>query len=79
MVLGTSIAIFKFKFTGVLMWEVYNDGKMPFETKTNAEVVEFISSGFRLYRPKQASKAVYEIMNLCWHEVSDTTFNCFYE
>lgn len=56
---------------GVLMWEVYNDGKMPFETKTNAEVVEFISSGFRLYRPKQASKAVYEIMNLCWHEKAE--------
>ncbi|XP_059845135.1 tyrosine-protein kinase Tec isoform X3 [Hypanus sabinus] len=56
---------------GVLMWEVYNDGKMPFETKTNAEVVEFISSGFRLYRPKQASKPVYEIMNQCWHEKAE--------
>ncbi|XP_078254938.1 tyrosine-protein kinase Tec isoform X3 [Rhinoraja longicauda] len=56
---------------GVLMWEVYNDGKMPFETKTNAEVVEFISSGYRLYRPKQASKAVYEIMNLCWHDKAE--------
>ncbi|XP_043547355.1 tyrosine-protein kinase Tec-like isoform X3 [Chiloscyllium plagiosum] len=56
---------------GVLMWEVYNEGKMPFETKTNAEVVEFISSGCRLYRPKQASKAVYEIMNQCWHEKAE--------
>ncbi|XP_067844207.1 tyrosine-protein kinase Tec isoform X2 [Heptranchias perlo] len=56
---------------GVLIWEVYNEGKMPFETKTNAEVVDFISSGCRLYRPKQASKAVYEIMNHCWHEQRD--------
>ncbi|XP_041047536.1 tyrosine-protein kinase Tec isoform X2 [Carcharodon carcharias] len=56
---------------GVLIWEVYNEGKMPFETKTNAEVVEFISSGCRLYRPKQASKAVYEIMNQCWHEKAE--------
>ncbi|XP_067891899.1 tyrosine-protein kinase Tec [Heterodontus francisci] len=56
---------------GVLMWEVYNEGKMPFETKTNAEVVDFISSGFRLYRPKQASKAVYEIMTQCWHEKAE--------
>uniref|UniRef100_UPI00398EAEEB tyrosine-protein kinase Tec isoform X1 n=2 Tax=Pristiophorus japonicus TaxID=55135 RepID=UPI00398EAEEB len=53
---------------GVLMWEVYNEGKMPFETKTNCEVVDFISAGSRLYRPKQASKEVYEIMNHCWHE-----------
>ncbi|XP_069780807.1 tyrosine-protein kinase Tec-like isoform X3 [Narcine bancroftii] len=56
---------------GVLMWEVYNDGKMPFETKTNAEVVEFISCGYRLYRPKRASKVVYEIMNHCWHEKAE--------
>ncbi|XP_078073195.1 tyrosine-protein kinase Tec-like isoform X2 [Mustelus asterias] len=56
---------------GVLIWEVYNEGKMPFETKTNSEVVEFISSGCRLYRPKQASKAVYEIMNQCWHEKAE--------
>ncbi|XP_067844216.1 tyrosine-protein kinase Tec isoform X3 [Heptranchias perlo] len=56
---------------GVLIWEVYNEGKMPFETKTNAEVVDFISSGCRLYRPKQASKAVYEIMNHCWHEKAE--------
>ncbi|XP_059503656.1 tyrosine-protein kinase Tec isoform X2 [Stegostoma tigrinum] len=63
---------------GVLMWEVYNEGKMPFETKTNAEVVEFISSGCRLYRPKQASKAVYEIMNQCWHEKAEKRpgFSC---
>uniref|UniRef100_A0A4W3I691 non-specific protein-tyrosine kinase n=1 Tax=Callorhinchus milii TaxID=7868 RepID=A0A4W3I691_CALMI len=53
---------------GVLMWEVYIEGKMPFETKSNAEVVQLITSGFRLYRPKRASNAVYEIMTQCWHE-----------
>ncbi|XP_030048498.1 tyrosine-protein kinase TXK [Microcaecilia unicolor] len=53
---------------GVLMWEVFTEGKMPFERRSNSEVVEEISKGFRLYRPHQASLAVYEVMQSCWHE-----------
>ncbi|XP_029444023.1 tyrosine-protein kinase TXK-like [Rhinatrema bivittatum] len=53
---------------GVLMWEVFTEGKMPFERRSNSEVVEEISKGFRLYRPYQASQAVFEVMYSCWHE-----------
>uniref|UniRef100_A0A4W3ICY7 Tyrosine-protein kinase Tec-like n=1 Tax=Callorhinchus milii TaxID=7868 RepID=A0A4W3ICY7_CALMI len=54
---------------GVLMWEVFTEGRMPFENKSNAEVVDEISRGERLYRPSQASRLVYQIMYSCWHEV----------
>ncbi|XP_006021229.1 tyrosine-protein kinase ITK/TSK [Alligator sinensis] len=51
---------------GVLMWEVFSEGKIPYENRSNAEVVEEINAGFRLYKPKLASKVIYELMNCCW-------------
>ncbi|GCB65509.1 hypothetical protein scyTo_0013469 [Scyliorhinus torazame] len=56
---------------GVLMWEVFTEGRMPFENKSNAEVVDEISRGERLYRPSLASPTVYQIMYSCWHEKPD--------
>ncbi|XP_051784317.1 tyrosine-protein kinase Tec isoform X2 [Erpetoichthys calabaricus] len=53
---------------GVLMWEVFTEGKMPFENNPNHEVVQLISQGHRLYRPKQAPANIYEIMMMCWQE-----------
>lgn len=51
------------------MWEVFTEGKMPFENKTNLQVVEAISQGFRLYRPHLAPMSIYKVMYSCWHEV----------
>lgn len=52
------------------MWEVFSGGKIPYENRTNGEVVEEINAGFRLYKPKLASKAIYEVMSHCWRMVS---------
>lgn len=51
------------------MWEVFTEGRMPFEKNTNYEVVTMVTRGHRLYRPKLASKYVYEVMLRCWQEV----------
>ncbi|XP_039398011.1 tyrosine-protein kinase TXK-like isoform X3 [Mauremys reevesii] len=56
---------------GVLMWEVFTEGKMPFENKSNSEVVHEISEGYRLYQPYLASLTVYKVMYSCWHEKPD--------
>ncbi|XP_067852045.1 tyrosine-protein kinase ITK/TSK-like [Heptranchias perlo] len=53
---------------GVLMWEVYSEGKMPYENRLNSEVVEEINAGFRLHKPKPASTFIYKIMGCCWKE-----------
>ncbi|XP_041841125.1 tyrosine-protein kinase Tec [Melanotaenia boesemani] len=53
---------------GVLMWEVFTEGRMPFEKNPNHQVVMLVSQGQRLYRPKLATPALYDIMQLCWHE-----------
>lgn len=65
----TDVLGFFLNFPGVTMWEVFTEGKMPFETNTNYEVVTMISQGHRLFRPKLASKNVYDVMMMCWQEV----------
>uniref|UniRef100_A0A3Q2NQ06 Tyrosine-protein kinase n=1 Tax=Fundulus heteroclitus TaxID=8078 RepID=A0A3Q2NQ06_FUNHE len=52
---------------GVLMWEVFTEGQMPFDQSLNHEVVTMVTSGHRLYRPKKATPALYDIMELCWN------------
>ncbi|XP_065585409.1 tyrosine-protein kinase BTK isoform X2 [Cyrtonyx montezumae] len=56
---------------GVLMWEVYSLGKMPYERFNNSETTEHVIQGLRLYRPQQASERVYAIMYSCWHEAEE--------
>lgn len=55
--------------SGVLMWEVYNEGRLPYENRSNAEVVESLNSGLRLLKPRLAPDAVYLLMEWCWKEV----------
>lgn len=53
---------------GVLIWEVFTEGRMPFEQSQNHEVVTLVTKGHRLFRPKMAPSAIYDIMQMCWHE-----------
>lgn len=54
------------------MWEVFTEGRMPFEQNQNHEVVTLVTMGHRLYRPKMATPTIYDIMQLCWHQVRNT-------
>uniref|UniRef100_G3Q3W6 Tyrosine-protein kinase n=1 Tax=Gasterosteus aculeatus TaxID=69293 RepID=G3Q3W6_GASAC len=54
---------------GVVMWEIYSEGRTPFENRSNMEVVNEITRG-RLYRPQRASQPLFSIMYRCWHEVA---------
>lgn len=46
---------------GVLMWEVFTCGKMPYGRLKNTEVVERVQRGAILERPKACFKEVYEV------------------
>ena len=50
--------------TGVLMWEVFTCGKMPYGRLKNTEVVERVQRGIILERPKACAKEIYEVSNL---------------
>ncbi|OQR80376.1 tyrosine-protein kinase Btk29A-like, partial [Tropilaelaps mercedesae] len=53
---------------GVLMWEVFTCGKIPYGRAGNAEVVEFVQRGQRLERPRTCPRDVYNVMKLCWEK-----------
>ncbi|XP_002734040.1 tyrosine-protein kinase BTK-like [Saccoglossus kowalevskii] len=57
---------------GILMWEVFTAGKMPYPNMSNVEVVNQVSSrGYRLERPSNCPESVYTIMMSCWEEEPD--------
>lgn len=51
---------------GVLMWEVFTCGKMPYGRLKNTEVVERVQRGIILEKPKSCAKEIYELMKKCW-------------
>lgn len=54
---------------GVFMWEVYSEGRLPYECRSNAEVVESLNTGLRLLKPRLCPEPVYQLMQWCWKEV----------
>uniref|UniRef100_A0AAQ4R786 Tyrosine-protein kinase n=1 Tax=Gasterosteus aculeatus aculeatus TaxID=481459 RepID=A0AAQ4R786_GASAC len=55
---------------GVLLWEVYTLGRLPYERLNNTEIVDQVSRGLRLFRPQLANEKVYSLMTTCWLEVN---------
>ncbi|XP_068596304.1 tyrosine-protein kinase BTK [Brachionichthys hirsutus] len=56
---------------GVLMWEMYTFGQLPYERLNNTEIVDQVSGGLRLYRPQLANERIYSIMTSCWNEKAE--------
>ncbi|XP_056129564.1 tyrosine-protein kinase Srms [Lampris incognitus] len=51
---------------GVLLYEMLSRGKMPYDGKTCKEVLELLTSGFRLSCPTRCPQNIYLIMLDCW-------------
>uniref|UniRef100_A0A4W4EN47 Protein kinase domain-containing protein n=1 Tax=Electrophorus electricus TaxID=8005 RepID=A0A4W4EN47_ELEEL len=51
---------------GVLLYEMMSRGKMPYEGKTNKEVLEILASGYRLPCPSRCPPNIYRMMQECW-------------
>ena len=51
---------------GVLCWEVFTCGDMPYGRAKNPEVVERVQRGQILGQPSDCPNKVYEVMRLCW-------------
>uniref|UniRef100_A0A146YRK3 Tyrosine-protein kinase n=1 Tax=Fundulus heteroclitus TaxID=8078 RepID=A0A146YRK3_FUNHE len=52
---------------GVLLYEMMSRGKMPYEGKNNKEVMDILTSGYRLPSPNRCPQNIYRIMSDCWH------------
>ena len=51
---------------GVLLWEVFSFGAVPYTGLNDAEVIEAILSGQVMTRPEHCPKSVFKIMWQCW-------------
>lgn len=51
---------------GIVMYECYRNGAKPYRGMKNKEVIREVPAGYKLKRPKGASKEVYRIMQRCW-------------
>jgi hypothetical protein len=49
---------------GVLLWEIFSLGYMPYPSKSNQEVLEFVTSGGRMDPPKNCPGPVYDLWEL---------------
>ncbi|XP_058718535.1 BDNF/NT-3 growth factors receptor-like [Poecile atricapillus] len=51
---------------GVVLWEIFTYGKQPWYQLSNNEVIECITQGRVLQRPRTCPKEIYELMLGCW-------------
>ncbi|XP_068995133.1 BDNF/NT-3 growth factors receptor isoform X1 [Embiotoca jacksoni] len=51
---------------GVVLWEIFTYGKQPWYQLSNNEVIECITQGRVLQRPRTCPKEVYDLMLGCW-------------
>uniref|UniRef100_A0A8B9FHT3 Tyrosine-protein kinase n=1 Tax=Amazona collaria TaxID=241587 RepID=A0A8B9FHT3_9PSIT len=51
---------------GILLYEVFTYGQIPYEGMTNQETVRQITRGYRLPRPSSCPPEIYGIMLECW-------------
>ncbi|XP_060071650.1 tyrosine-protein kinase receptor-like [Ylistrum balloti] len=51
---------------GVVLWEVFTMGFVPYPGKTNAEVMKYVLGNGRLNQPPLCSGELYELMMKCW-------------
>src|SRR3569833_3173458 len=53
---------------GILIYEVFTFGKIPYTTMNHDEVLTFLQEGKRLDRPENMTEEIYELCRRCWEE-----------
>ncbi|XP_069129754.1 tyrosine-protein kinase Btk-like isoform X2 [Argopecten irradians] len=57
---------------GILMWEVFTGGVMPYDKMKNVDVVDYVcTAGKRLEKPAQCPEKIYKVMMQCWHKTPE--------
>jgi len=51
---------------GVLIWEIFTNGKVPYAEFENSEVVKKVVAGMRLPKPTDCPDKIFELMQSCW-------------
>uniref|UniRef100_A0A0R3RUZ7 receptor protein-tyrosine kinase n=1 Tax=Elaeophora elaphi TaxID=1147741 RepID=A0A0R3RUZ7_9BILA len=51
---------------GVLLWEIFSLGKVPYPQVDNNDLVNYLQEGNRMEQPKLAPDDIYNLMRQCW-------------
>ncbi|XP_028395925.1 inactive tyrosine-protein kinase 7-like isoform X2 [Dendronephthya gigantea] len=51
---------------GILMWEVYTEGILPYEERPDEEVLHSVADDLRLTKPEGCPGKIYKMMEKCW-------------
>ncbi|KAK7097302.1 tyrosine-protein kinase Btk-like [Littorina saxatilis] len=52
---------------GILMWEIFTCGEMPYRDKRNVDVVDYVvTQNKRLSKPSNCPMIIYQVMMRCW-------------
>ena len=52
---------------GVVLWEIFSFGLVPYVTMSNEEVVHKVLSGYQMLSPHNCPSEVYALMVKCWN------------
>ncbi|XP_062530708.1 tyrosine-protein kinase CSK isoform X4 [Bombyx mori] len=52
---------------GILLWEIYSFGRVPYPRIPLAEVVRHVERGYRMEAPEGCPPGPYELMRAAWH------------
>ncbi|KAF2359741.1 SH2 domain [Trinorchestia longiramus] len=56
---------------GVLCWEIFSGGEVPYHGYTNTKAREMIDSGYRMLAPPNTPKSMHQLMLDCWQYEPD--------
>uniref|UniRef100_A0AAG5CTH9 Tyrosine-protein kinase n=1 Tax=Anopheles atroparvus TaxID=41427 RepID=A0AAG5CTH9_ANOAO len=56
---------------GILLWEIYSFGRVPYPRIPLADVVKHVGSGYKMEAPEGCPPEIYEMMRQAWDLVPD--------
>ncbi|EFP09724.1 CRE-KIN-9 protein [Caenorhabditis remanei] len=56
---------------GVLLWELFSLGEVPYGEVQTTELLQTHRSGKRLLKPEYCPDEIYDVMRSCWQELPD--------
>ncbi|CAL2051298.1 hypothetical protein CAEBREN_22796 [Caenorhabditis brenneri] len=56
---------------GVLLWELFSLGEVPYAEVQTTELLQTHRSGKRLLKPEYCPEEIYDVMRSCWQELPD--------
>ncbi|CAO1431629.1 unnamed protein product [Diamesa tonsa] len=52
---------------GILLYEIFTLGCSPYPSIAADQLLKLLNIGYRMEKPKHISKALYDVINSCWH------------